>query len=147
MFRKIFILFRIARRLAISDAVEIISKIHQPPIIIKTLLNIFSFSFSKKNDSPKKSDEDKLCESIQGMGTTFIKLGKFLATRPDIIGEEISKKIEKLQDRLPPFSMQDAKNILKESLICVLEKAYVMLIKVVMVLAIILKDTISNGRL
>ena len=37
--------------------------------------------------------------------------------------------------------------ILKESLICVLEKAYVMLIKVVMVLAIILKDTISNGRL
>ena len=116
MLRKIFILFRIARRLAISDAVEIISKIHQPPIIIKTLLNIFSFSFSKKNDSPKKSDEDKLCESIQGMGTTFIKLGQFLATRPDIIGEEISKKLEKLQDRLPPFSMQDAKNILKESL-------------------------------
>ena len=116
MFRKIFILFRIARRLAISDAVEIISKIHQPPIIIKTLLNIFSFSFSKKNDSLDKSDEDKLCESIQGMGTTFIKLGQFLATRPDIIGEEISKKLEKLQDRLPPFSMQDAKNILKESL-------------------------------
>ncbi len=116
MFRKIFILFRIARRLAISDAVEIISKIHQPPIIIKTLLNIFSFSISKKNDSLDKSDEDKLCESIQGMGTTFIKLGQFLATRPDIIGEEISKKLEKLQDRLPPFSMQDAKNILKESL-------------------------------
>jgi len=50
------------------------------------------------------------------MGTTFIKLGQFLATRPDIIGEEISKKLEKLQDRLPPFSMQDAKNILKDSL-------------------------------
>ena len=39
-----------------------------------------------------------------------------LATRPDIIGEEISKKLEKLQDRLPPFTMQEAKNILKESL-------------------------------
>ena len=116
MLRKIFILFRIARKLAISDAVEIISRIHQPPILIKTLLNIFSFSFSKKNVSSNKSDEDKLCESIQGMGTTFIKLGQFLATRPDIIGEEISKKLEKLQDRLPPFSMQNAKNILKESL-------------------------------
>ena len=46
------------------------------------------------------------------MGTTFIKLGQFLATRPDIIGEEISKKLEKLQDRLPPFKMQEAKNIL-----------------------------------
>ena len=117
MLRKIIILFRIARRLSKSDAVEIISKIHKPPLIIKTLLNIFSFSFSKKIDSSNsKSEEDKLCESIQGMGTTFIKLGQFLATRPDIIGEEISKKLEKLQDRLPPFKMQEAKNILKESL-------------------------------
>ncbi len=117
MLRKIFILFRIARRLAKSDALEIISKIHKPPLIIKTLLKIFSFSFSQKTDSSNdKSEEDKLCESIQGMGTTFIKLGQFLATRPDIIGEEISKKLEKLQDRLPPFKMQEAKNILKENL-------------------------------
>ncbi len=117
MLKKIFILFRIARRLAVSDAVEIISRIHQPPLIIKIFLNILSFSFYKKNNNlDNKSDEDKLCESIQGMGTTFIKLGQFLATRPDIIGEEVSKKLEKLQDRLPPFTMQKAKNILKESL-------------------------------
>ena len=116
MLKKIFILLRIARRLAISDAVEIISRIHRPPLIIKVLLNIFAFSFSKKNDQSNKSDEDKLCESIQGMGTTFIKLGQFLATRPDIIGEDVSKKLEKLQDRLPPFTSQEAKNILKESL-------------------------------
>ena len=117
MLRKIFILFRIARRLAKSDAVEIVSKIHQPPLIIKILLNIFAFSFYKQKDPlNNKSDEDKLCESIQGMGTTFIKLGQFLATRPDIIGEEVSKKLEKLQDRLPPFTMSEAKNILKGSL-------------------------------
>ena len=117
MLRKIFILFRIARRLAKSDAVEIVSKIHQPPLIIRTLLKIFAFSFYKQKDPlNNKSDEDKLCESIQGMGTTFIKLGQFLATRPDIIGEEVSKKLEKLQDRLPPFTMSEAKNILKESL-------------------------------
>ncbi len=117
MLKKIFILLRIARRLAKSDAVEIISRIHKPPIIIKILLNIFAFSFSKQKDPfDNKSDEDKLCESIQGMGTTFIKLGQFLATRPDIIGEEVSKKLEKLQDRLPPFRMSEAKNILQESL-------------------------------
>ena len=117
MLKKIFILFRIARRLAVSDAVEIISKIHQPPFIIRILLKILSISFTTKNvSSNNKSDEDKLCESIQGMGTTFIKLGQFLATRPDIIGEEVSKKLEKLQDRLPPFTMQEAKNILRESL-------------------------------
>ena len=117
MLKKIFILFRIARRLAVSDAIEIISNIHRPPLALKVLMKVLALSFSKKNDlSNNKSDEDKLCESIQGMGTTFIKLGQFLATRPDIIGEEISKKLEKLQDRLPPFKMQEAKSVLKESL-------------------------------
>ena len=29
---------------------------------------------------------EKTCFALQGMGTTFIKLGQFLATRPDIIG-------------------------------------------------------------
>ena len=50
------------------------------------------------------------------MGTTFIKLGQFLATRPDIIGEELSKQLERLQDRLPPFSTDQAKEILKKNL-------------------------------
>ena len=72
MLKKIFILFRIARRLAKSDAVEIISKIHQPPFIIKTFIKYFCLFIFKKNDSlNNKSDEDKLCESIQGMGNNF----------------------------------------------------------------------------
>jgi ubiquinone biosynthesis protein len=28
------------------------------------------------------------------MGTTFIKLGQFLVTRPDIIGDELAKQLE-----------------------------------------------------
>ena len=50
------------------------------------------------------------------MGTTFIKLGQFLATRPDIIGDELSKHLESLQDRLPPFSLSEAKEIIKKDL-------------------------------
>ena len=50
------------------------------------------------------------------MGTTFIKLGQFLATRPDIIGNELANDLEKLQDKLPPFSFEEAKNILKKRL-------------------------------
>ena len=48
------------------------------------------------------------------MGTTFIKLGQFLATRPDIIGEKLAKDLEKLQDKLPPFSKTEASLILKK---------------------------------
>ncbi len=50
------------------------------------------------------------------MGTTFIKLGQFLATRPDIISEDLSKHLEKLQDKLPPFSINEAKQIVKKNL-------------------------------
>ncbi len=117
MLKKILILFKIARKLAQSDALKIISKIHQPPIIIKFFFNIFSISFSKKNEHQKISNsEEKLCKSIESMGTTFIKLGQFLATRPDIIGEELAEQFAKLQDKLPAFPTSEAKEIIKKNL-------------------------------
>ena len=117
MIKKIYILFKIVRKLSQSEALKIISKIHQPPSIIIFLSNILSFSFSKisKKDD-KLSDEEKLCNSIEGMGTTFIKLGQFLSTRPDIIGEKLSSQLEKLQDKLPPFPNDTANNILKKNI-------------------------------
>jgi ubiquinone biosynthesis protein len=63
-----------------------------------------------------KDEGQRLSRSLESMGTTFIKLGQFLATRPDIIGEELSQKLENLQDRLPPFSINEAKKIIKSDL-------------------------------
>ena len=50
------------------------------------------------------------------MGTTFIKLGQFLATRPDIIGEELAKSLEKLQDKVPAFDLYEAKKVIKKEI-------------------------------
>ena len=47
-----------------------------------------------------------MCNSLESMGPTFIKLGQFLATRPDIIGDEIAKNLVKLQDKLGSFLIQ-----------------------------------------
>ena len=54
--------------------------------------------------------------SLQGMGTTFIKLGQFLATRPDIIGEQMAKDLEKLQDKVPAFDLYEAKKVIKKEI-------------------------------
>ena len=117
MIKKIFTLIKIARKVALSDALKVVSKIHQPPLLIKLFINLLSISFSRKNNFISNiSDEEKLCKSIEGMGTTFIKLGQFLATRPDIISEDLSKNLEKLQDKLPPFSVNAAKEIVKKNL-------------------------------
>ena len=117
MINKIITLFKIARKLAQSDAMKIISKLYEPPKIIKFFFYLFSFSFSNpKKENNNLNEEQKLCNSIQEMGTTFIKLGQFLSTRPDIIGIEIAKKLENLQDKLPPFSSDEAKKIMKKEL-------------------------------
>ena len=116
MFKKIYILFKIARKLSKSEALKVISKIHQPPKLIIFLFNLLSISLSNTTRKDGQSEEEKFCNSIQDMGTTFIKLGQFLATRPDIIGEELSTQLEKLQDKLPAFSNDKAKYILKKNI-------------------------------
>ena len=117
MIKRLFILFKLGRKLAKSDALAIATKFNEPPLVIKILFKIIGFSFSKNNEvSQIKNEEQKLSNSLQSMGTTFIKLGQFLATRPDIIGEELSKQLETLQDKLPPFSLSEAKEMIKKDL-------------------------------
>ena len=118
MITKILTLFKIARRIAQSDIMNIVSKFHEVPKIVKFFSYILSFSFSGSNKLNNKStsEEERLCNSIQKMGTTFIKLGQFLSTRPDIIGNEIAKQLENLQDKLPPFLTNKAKDIIKKEL-------------------------------
>ena len=115
--KKLIILFRLGRKVAKSDILKITSKFKEPPLIIKILFKILSFSFSKNDKVITNKDEgERLSNSLQSMGTTFIKLGQFLATRPDIIGDELSKKLENLQDRLPPFPIYHAKEIIRKDL-------------------------------
>ncbi len=47
-------------------------------------------------------------------GPTFIKLGQLLATRSDLVGEIISKKLEIFQDKLPPFPCKKANQIIQK---------------------------------
>jgi|TARA_B110001452_G_scaffold219347_1_gene191365 ubiquinone biosynthesis protein len=117
MIKRLITLFKLGRKIAKSDILKIISKFKEPPLAVKIFFKILAFSFSEKKQANISQDEgEKLSSSLESMGTTFIKLGQFLATRPDIIGEELSEKLENLQDRLPPFSIILAKEIIKKDL-------------------------------
>jgi len=110
MIKKLITLFKLGRKVAKSDILSIASKFKKPPIAVTILFQLLSISFSKNNQQKLNTNEgERLSSSLESMGTTFIKLGQFLATRPDIIGEELSAKLENLQDRLPPFSINQAK--------------------------------------
>ena len=114
MINRVIRLFKIARKLSTSGAIEIISQQYNLPIILNIFFNLISFGSTKVNYNKHKKPGERLCLALEGMGTTFIKLGQFLATRPDIIGEELAKNLEKLQDKLPAFSINEAKKIIKK---------------------------------
>ena len=117
MIKKLITLFKLGRKVAKSDILNIASKFKKPPLAVTILFQLLSISFSKKEQKDFKKDEgERLSSSLENMGTTFIKLGQFLATRPDIIGEELSSKLENLQDRLPAFSINQAKEIIRNDL-------------------------------
>ena len=111
MLKKLFMLFKIGRKLSASGAISSIYEIHNPPIAVKIFFYLIGFGSKDKEKNKNLSPGVRLCNALQNMGTTFIKLGQFLATRPDIIGENISKELEKLQDKLPPFDLIKAKEI------------------------------------
>jgi len=116
MLKKLFMLFKIGRKLSSSGAMSSIYEIYNPPLIIRTFFFIIGFSLQNKDNNQNLTAGIKLCNALQEMGTTFIKLGQFLATRPDIIGENVSKELERLQDKLPPFDIKNAKDILLQEL-------------------------------
>ena len=54
--------------------------------------------------------------TLEELGPTFVKFGQIMSTRPDMIPHELIPELEKLQDRVPPFSTEDAKQIIEEEL-------------------------------
>ena len=117
LIKKTILLFKIGRKLAKSEALNIISETYKPHLLIKFFFLIFGFKLNKDIlKHQNKTPGQRLCLSLQEMGTTFIKLGQFLATRPDIIGENLAKDLETLQDKLPEFEKSEAALILKKGL-------------------------------
>jgi ubiquinone biosynthesis protein len=50
----------------------------------------------------------RLAAALTKLGPTYVKLGQFLATRPDVVGMALSRDLESLQDRMAPFPQGEA---------------------------------------
>jgi ubiquinone biosynthesis protein len=58
----------------------------------------------------------RLSRALTRMGPAYLKLGQFLATRPDVVGVIMARDLESLQDRLAPFPQEEAKAAIETSL-------------------------------
>jgi ubiquinone biosynthesis protein len=58
----------------------------------------------------------RLAQALESLGPAYIKLGQVLATRADIVGDDVAFALAQLQDRLPPFPMAQSRAVIAQSL-------------------------------
>src|SRR5438552_3483975 len=76
-------------------------------------------------ERPGAKSGPRLSRALTRLGPAYLKLGQFLATRPDVVGVAMARDLEALQDRLPPFSQAEAEVVIAQSLERPLAKAFV----------------------
>ena len=67
----------------------------------------------------------RLAAALTRLGPTYVKLGQFLATRPDVVGVAIARDLESLQDKMAPFPQSEAEAAVAAALGTPLSKAFV----------------------
>ena len=54
-------------------------------------------------------DQEPVVRALTALGPAYIKFGQILSTRPDIVGPKLATQMRVLQDKLPPFPIEDAR--------------------------------------
>ncbi len=68
---------------------------------------------------------ERLRLALEELGPIFMKLGQILSTRRDLLPPDIADELAKLQDRVPPFSNDEARRIVEYAYEKPLEEAFV----------------------
>ena len=68
-------------------------------------------------ERPSAADaKRRLSATVTALGPTYVKLGQFLATRPDVVGPALARDLQSLQDSMPPFSQAEAEKTVAAAL-------------------------------
>ena len=62
------------------------------------------------------SQGDRLRNVLEDLGPVFIKLGQLLSTRRDLLPDDITDGLARLQDQVQPFASSEARKIIEASL-------------------------------
>jgi len=81
---------------------------------IINILGLDSFLSKRKLQELKESRPasahiraSRFCQALTELGPTFIKLGQIFSTRPDVFSPAYIEELEKLQDKVAPFSYSE----------------------------------------
>ncbi|WP_374338725.1 ubiquinone biosynthesis regulatory protein kinase UbiB [Leeia sp.] len=69
--------------------------------------------FWRRLDAPRG---ERLRLALESLGPIFVKFGQVLSTRRDLLPSDIADQLARLQDKVPPFSGEAARDIVEASL-------------------------------
>ena len=70
----------------------------------------------ERRRAKNQAQSENLSKALNHLGPSWVKLGQFLATRPDIVGASIALDLELLQDQMEPFDAVAAKEMVAATL-------------------------------
>ncbi len=85
-----------------------------PPAIGRLVL--WAAGLIERRDAEGTSRGARASRALNRLGPSYVKLGQFLATRPDVVGRAMADDLEALQDRVEPFSSVLAREMVAKSL-------------------------------
>jgi ubiquinone biosynthesis protein len=91
--------------LRLADPIEL-------PAGIRTLLRLGRLVEKRS----ARDGAEGLARALQRLGPSYVKLGQFLATRPDVVGVRVARDLERLHDRVEPFPQEIAEAVVAEAL-------------------------------
>lgn len=81
------------------------------PRAAQSVAGLFARRRAKNEDR-----SDRLARAIERLGPSYVKIGQFLATRPDVVGAEFADDLSFLQDRMATFPVEEARATVEGSL-------------------------------
>lgn len=80
------------------------------------VVNILFDKYVGRDQELERLRATQMVALIARLGPTAIKIGQALSIRPDILPVVYLEELQKLQDRVPPFSNEEAKRLILEGL-------------------------------
>ena len=85
------------------------------------LLYLSPFTWVKRVEGERG---EKIRLALIELGPIFVKLGQMLSTRRDLLPDDIATELTKLQDKVPPFSAAQSKQIIESSAKSTVDKMF-----------------------
>lgn len=110
---------RLVRTLATLErtgAIGVVLDAFRAPPRLRILVRVLGWPFKFLGGLKGDPSLPPATRALTALGPAYIKFGQILSTRPDVVGEELAEQLKYLQDKLPPFPVETARQLIEAEL-------------------------------